>query len=64
MIRRLAAESLGGEPGDGLRVADATAVSLCRDNKLPIVMLDLMSEGNIGRVVGGERIGTLVAASR
>jgi uridylate kinase len=48
----------------GLRVADATAISLCRDNKLPIVMFNLMSEGNIARVVGGERIGTLVAASR
>jgi len=48
----------------GLRVADATAISLCRDNKLPIVMFNLMSEGNIARVVNGERIGTLVAASR
>ncbi|MDQ4008680.1 MAG: UMP kinase [Actinomycetota bacterium] len=45
----------------GLRVADATAISLCRDNKLPIVMFDLMREGNIDRVVHGERIGTLVA---
>jgi len=48
----------------GLKVADATAISLCRDNKLPIVMFNLMVEGNIGRVVGGERIGTMVAASR
>ena len=48
----------------GLRAADATAISLCRDNKLPIVMFNLMSEGNIARVVSGERIGTLVAASR
>jgi uridylate kinase len=47
----------------GLRVADATAISLCRDNKLPIVMFNLLDEGNIGRVVRGERIGTLVAAS-
>jgi uridylate kinase len=46
----------------GLRVADAAAVSLCRDNKLPIVVFNLLSEGNIGRVVRGERIGTLVAA--
>jgi uridylate kinase len=46
----------------GLRVADAAAVSLCRDNKLPIVMFNLLSEGNIARVVRGERIGTLVAA--
>jgi uridylate kinase len=48
----------------GLRVADAAAISLCRDNKLPIAMFNLMIEGNIGRVVSGERIGTLVAASR
>jgi uridylate kinase len=46
----------------GLRVADATAVSLSRDNKLPIVMFNLLEQGNIGRVVRGERIGTLVAA--
>jgi uridylate kinase len=47
----------------GLRVADATAISLCRDNKLPIVMFNLLDEGNIARVVRGERSGTLVAAS-
>ena len=46
----------------GLRVADATAVSLCRDNVLPIVMFNLLNEGNIGRVVRGEKIGTLVGA--
>jgi uridylate kinase len=43
-----------------LRVMDATAVSLCMDNNLPIVVFDLMGEGNIARVVRGERIGTLV----
>ncbi len=46
----------------GLRVADATAISLCRDNALPIVMFNLLNEGNIGRVVRGEKIGTLVGA--
>lgn len=45
-----------------LRVADATAISLCRDNRLPIIVFNLMVEGNIARAVGGERIGTLVAA--
>ena len=45
----------------GLRVADATAISLCMDNKLPIVVFDLLIAGNIGRAVRGERIGTLVA---
>ena len=43
-----------------LKVMDATAVSLCMDNKLPIVVFDLTKEGNIRRVVLGERIGTVV----
>ena len=43
-----------------LKVADATAVTLCRDNKLPIVVFELLAEGNIGRAVKGEKIGTLV----
>ena len=44
-----------------LAVADAAAFSLCRENKLPIVVFDLMTKGNIGRAVRGETIGTLVA---
>jgi uridylate kinase len=44
----------------GLKVADATAFSLCMDNDLPIVVFNLLREGNIARVVAGERIGTLV----
>jgi uridylate kinase len=44
-----------------LAVADAAAFSLCRENKLPIVVFDLMVKGNIGRAVRGEKIGTLVA---
>ena len=43
-----------------LRVADATAISLCMDNNLPIVVFDLLANGNIERAVRGERIGTLV----
>ena len=39
---------------------DATAISLCRENKLPIVVFDLMNNGNIARAVRGEKIGTLV----
>jgi uridylate kinase len=39
---------------------DATAVSLCMENKLPIVVFDLREEGNIRRVVVGEPVGTLV----
>jgi uridylate kinase len=44
-----------------LRVMDTTAVSLCMDNDLPIVVFDLMGEGNVVRAVRGERIGTLVS---
>lgn len=43
-----------------LAVADAAAFALCRENKLPIVVFDLMKNGNIGRAVRGEMIGTLV----
>src|SRR5215203_1366964 len=43
-----------------LKVADATAVSLCMDNDLPIIVFDVLTEGNIARAVAGERIGTLV----
>ena len=46
----------------GLKVADATAISLCQDNELPIVVFNLLVEGNIARAVRGERIGTLVAS--
>jgi len=43
-----------------LKVMDATAVSLCMDNKLPIVVFNLSKEGNIRRVILGEKIGTVV----
>lgn len=43
-----------------LKVADATAISLCRDNKLPIIVFNLLQEGNIARAVRGEKIGTWV----
>src|SRR5258707_1846639 len=46
-----------------LKFMDATAVSLCMDNGLPIVVFDLMEEGNIARAVRGERIGTLICRS-
>lgn len=45
----------------GLKVMDATAISLCMENGLPIVVFDLFGEGNIGRAVRGDKIGTLVA---
>jgi uridylate kinase len=44
----------------GLRVMDATAISLCRENKLPIVIFNLNGRGNIRRVVMGEKVGSLV----
>lgn len=44
----------------GLKVMDATAISLCMDNKLPIVVFNLNKEGNVKRVVLGEKIGTTV----
>jgi uridylate kinase len=47
----------------GLKVADATAISLCQDNHLPIVVFNLLVAGNIARAVRGERIGTLVATT-
>jgi uridylate kinase len=45
----------------GLKVADAAAFSLCMENKLPIVVFDLMQDGNIARAVRGEKIGTVVS---
>ncbi|MEI7592869.1 MAG: UMP kinase [Actinomycetes bacterium] len=44
----------------GLRAMDSTAITLCMDNDLPIVMFDLMGEGNVRKVLEGEPIGTLV----
>jgi uridylate kinase len=46
----------------GLDVADATAFSLCRDNAMPIIVFQL-ADGNIARVVRGEKIGTLVTGA-
>ena len=43
-----------------LRVADATAFSLCMDNDMPILVFNLLTDGNIARAVAGEHIGTLV----
>ena len=44
----------------GLRVMDGTAIALCRENNLPIVIFNLNQNGNIRRVVLGERVGSLV----
>lgn len=47
----------------GLAVMDSTAISLCMENKMPIIIFDLNEPGNIKRVVLGEKVGSLVTAS-
>ncbi|HUO25219.1 MAG TPA: UMP kinase [Candidatus Aquilonibacter sp.] len=46
----------------GLKVMDSTAISLCKDNNLPIIVFNLNEPGNIRRVVTGEKIGSIVSA--
>lgn len=46
----------------GLGVMDATAISLCMDYRLPILVFDMTTEGNIEKVIMGEELGTLVSA--
>jgi len=47
-----------------LKVMDSTAISLCMDNRLPIIVFNIMEKGNIKRVVTGESIGTLVSGGK
>jgi uridylate kinase len=44
----------------GLKVMDTTAISLCMDNRMPIVVYDLRAAGNLRRILKGERVGTIV----
>ncbi|MBO00577.1 MAG: UMP kinase [Acidimicrobiaceae bacterium] len=44
----------------GLKVMDSTAISLCMDNNLPIVVFGLMGDGNVGSILAGEAVGTVV----
>ena len=44
----------------GLKAMDTTAITLCMDNDLPIVMFDLMGEDNVQKILRGESVGTLV----
>ena len=44
----------------GLKVMDTTAISLCMDNALPIIVFDVNKKGNMKRVVNGEKVGTRV----
>src|SRR5215467_11813772 len=46
----------------GLKVMDSTAISLCKDNNLPIIVFNMNTRGNIHKVVTGEKIGSLVSA--
>jgi len=48
----------------GLKVMDATAIAMCRENKLPILIFDLNKHGNIQRVVMGEKVGSLVSEGK
>jgi uridylate kinase len=43
-----------------LKVMDLTAISLCKDNKLPIIVFNMFKTGNIKRIVMGEKIGTVI----
>jgi uridylate kinase len=47
----------------GLKVMDSTALSLCMDNDLPIYVFNMEDEGNIDRIVNGEKVGTLVSSA-
>lgn len=44
----------------GLQVMDSTAISLCMDNGLPIIVFNMQVEGNIQRALLGEKVGTIV----
>ena len=46
----------------GLKVMDSTALSLCMDNDLPIYVFNMADEQNVGRIVRGERVGTIVSS--
>ncbi len=48
----------------GLKVMDSTAISLCMDNGLPIIVFNITTDGNISRALRGERVGTIVRGGR
>lgn len=45
---------------EGLQVMDATAMALCQEQNMPIVVFDMFTEGNLEKIIKGERVGTLV----
>jgi uridylate kinase len=46
-----------------LEVMDATAITLCMDKKLPIVVFDMFCQGNLEKLLQGEHVGTLISSS-
>lgn len=46
-----------------LKVMDSTALSLCMDNNMPIIVFDIFKPGNLKRLIDGETIGTLISNS-
>jgi uridylate kinase len=45
----------------GLKVMDSTAISMCMDNKIPIIVFNLYEKDNLSRLILGEKLGTLVS---
>ena len=45
----------------GLQVMDSTAISLCKDNNLPIIIFDLKKKGNFKKAVMGQKVGTIIS---
>ncbi len=54
--------SYGDVLKQGLRIMDHAAISLCRDNNIPIIVLNIFKKGNITRAICGEQVGTLIRA--
>lgn len=61
--RRYKSLTYGHVLNQNLRVMDGTAIALCKDNDIPIIVFDLSVKGNIGRALMGEPIGTIVGGS-
>ena len=47
-----------------LKVMDPSAISLCRENHIPIVVLNIFKEGNITRALQGKKVGTLISDTK
>ena len=47
--------------GRGLKIMDLTAFTLCKENRLPLLVFDMDTEGNLAKVLNGEKIGTVVS---